>query len=155
MKNLYKRVTLSILILTSVLFYCTSVYSQTTDSTLLTIENINQNIGVIQTKIESLNYRIAQLQSNSSSQEDINYINRLKESKSELTKELEKLEKIKTSIEYADQNNLIEKKNSNEPINHTYTPSQKVKLTQSEFDALPEEKKQAVLAHPEQYEIIN
>lgn len=155
MKNLYKRVTLSILILTSVLFYCTSVYSQTTDSTPLTIENINQNIGVIQTKIESLNYRIAQLQSNSSSQEDINYINRLKESKSELTKELEKLEKVKTSVEYADQNNLIEKKNSNEPINHTYNPSQKVKLTQSEFDALPEEKKQAVLAHPEQYEIIN
>lgn len=131
-------------------------FSQTSTETPLTVEIVNQKIGAIQTKIESVNYRIGQLQSSPSlSQSDVNYIDRLQESKLELTKELEKLEKIKTSVEYAEQNQLIEKKNQGGPVEHSYTPTQKVKLTQSEFNALPEIKKQSVLDHPEQYEIIN
>lgn len=131
-------------------------FSQSSTEAPMTAEIVNQKMGAIQTKIESVDYRIAQLQSDpSTSQSDINYINRLHESKLELTKELEKLEKIKISIEYADQNKLIEKKNSIDPVDHTYTPTQKVKLTQSEFNALPDVKKEAILAHPEQYEIIN
>lgn len=154
MKNLLKSVAFLFFTITFVLSYCTSTYAQVDDGSI-TIESLNQKISVIQTKIESINYRITQIQSDPANSEQIDYINRLNQSKIDLSRELEKLEKIKISVEYADQNNIIEKKNSGDSNPHIYTPVVKTKISQTDFNVLPEVKKQEILAHPEQYEIIN
>ena len=119
-----------------------------------TLESVNQKITAIQSKIESIDFRIAQLQNSNDASQDL-YIASLQNSKSDLKNELTRLERIKVSVEYAEQNNLVQDKQSGQSTPHVYIPTQKVKITQANFNALPEDKKEAVLAHPEQYEIIN
>lgn len=128
--------------------------AQTIEESKPTVESINQKIGIIHSKIESLDFRINQLQTMADPSQDI-YIANLKAAKTDLSKELDRLERVKVSVIYAEQNNLLEEKQNCQSSQHVYTPAKKVKITQADFDALPESKKQAILAVPDQYEITN
>lgn len=129
-------------------------FSQKINEPNLTFENTNQKITAIQTKIESVSYRINQLKSQIFiNAEQYNYIINLENTKVDLSKELSSLERIKTSILYAEENNLIQNKKSSQPKDHIYKISQKTIIKQIDFDSLPENKKLEILAHPDQYEI--
>ncbi len=143
---------LSFLILAS--FHLNYSFSQNSNESIPTIEGTTQKIEALQTKIISITARINQLKSQySNNLEQYNYIISLENSKEILIRDLKNQENIKASIVYAQENKLIQDKNSNQPTDHTYKASQIIVIKQVDFDALPENKKLEILANPTQYEI--
>lgn len=132
------------------------LFSQLTEDAIPSLENTNLEISNIQLKIANIDYRLTQLRNENSKEiSHLNNITNIENSRNILSQKLEKLERIKFSIEYAQKYNLVENKNS-ENIEQS-TPKdkswKKVIIRKSDFDALPESNKQAILSNPDQYEI--
>jgi hypothetical protein len=130
--------------------------AQQVEEQIPTQQDIETSLQVLSQKIQGIEGRIVQLQTipNPTLHEE-NYILTLKQGKENLLKDQQRLEKIKISIDYAVENNLFLEKDQNAGTGKTFPPAKKVKISQETFEGLPETKKQAVLASPDQYEISN